>query len=229
MKKLLSLVLAASALLCQTAFAADAQAPANGLLTGEVLESQDAVGYTYLRLKTKTGETWAAVNQTTITKGAVVTLENTMVMKNFESRALHKTFPSIVFGSIQGDAKSASSPQGDIAGIKPNLSMVNVSKATGANAYTVSEVAGGAKALKDKPVQVHGKVVKFNAGIMDKNWIHLRDGTGKDADGSNDVLVTTTESTQVGAVITVSGTVHTDKDFGAGYAYKVLIEDAKLK
>jgi hypothetical protein len=104
-----------------------------------------------------------------------------------------------------------------------------VAKATGPNAHSVAEVVTQAQTLKDKPVVVQGKVVKYNTGIMGKNWIHLRDGSGKEGDGSNDILVTTLSNTQVGAVIKVSGTVHTDKDFGAGYAYKVLIEDASLK
>jgi hypothetical protein len=106
---------------------------------------------------------------------------------------------------------------------------VKVSKATGANARTVAEVVNGAQTLKDKAVEVHGKVVKYNPDIMGKNWVHLRDGTGKADDGSNDILVTTMATTKVGDVVTASGTVRTDKDFGAGYAYKVLIEEATLK
>jgi len=82
--------------------------------------------------------------------------------------------------------------------------------------------------LKDKPVQVNGKVVKYNAGIMGKNWLHLQDGSGAAADNSNDILVTTSASAKLGDVITVSGMVRNNKDFGAGYSYKVLIEDATL-
>ena len=96
-------------------------------------------------------------------------------------------------------------------------------------ARTVAEVMAKPAALKDKPVQVRGKVVKFNAGIMGKNWIHLRDGTGSAADGTDDLLVTTAGSAKLGDVLTVSGVVHTDKDFGSGYSYKVLIEDATLQ
>jgi hypothetical protein len=104
-----------------------------------------------------------------------------------------------------------------------------VAKATGANAYTVAEVVTKATALKDKPVQVSGKVVKFNAGIMGKNWVHLRDGSGQDANQSNDILVTTAAQAKVGEVVTVAGVVRNDKDFGSGYTYKVMIEDATLK
>jgi hypothetical protein len=106
---------------------------------------------------------------------------------------------------------------------------VRVAKATGADARTVEEVIKQRAALKDKPVVVHGKVVKFNGGIMGKNWVHLRDGTGSAADGSNDVLVTTQDVAKVGDVVTVRGMVRTEKDFGSGYSYAVLIEDATVK
>jgi len=64
---------------------------------------------------------------------------------------------------------------------------------------------------------------------MGKNWIHLRDGSGVAGDGSNDLLVTTAEQVKVGDIVSAEGFVRTDKNFGSGYVYKVLIEDAKLK
>jgi hypothetical protein len=231
-RALLTLLLATAVLLISpSAPAAAPDGPAGDTLSGEVLETNDAAGYTYLKLKTPAGETWAAINQQPVPKGAKVTLENTLVMRNFESRALKKTFSSIVFGNLQGSAPATAMPlpMAGGASTKPDLMNTPIAKATGANAHTVAEVVTQAQKLKDKPVVVQGKVVKYNAGIMGKNWIHLRDGSGKEGDGSNDVLVTTSANTQVGAVIKVSGTVHTDKDFGAGYAYKVLIEDASVK
>jgi hypothetical protein len=76
---------------------------------------------------------------------------------------------------------------------------------------------------------VRGKVVKYNEGIMGKNWIHLRDGTGSVEKETNDVLVTSSSPAKVGDIITAKGVVHTNKDFGAGYSYKVLVEDATLQ
>jgi molybdopterin synthase catalytic subunit len=83
--------------------------------------------------------------------------------------------------------------------------------------------------LKDKTVLVRGKVVKYNAEIMDKNWVHLRDGSGSAEKDTNDILVTTASKTKVGDIVTFKGTVRTDKDFGSGYSYKVLIEEATLQ
>jgi hypothetical protein len=104
---------------------------------------------------------------------------------------------------------------------------VKVTKASGPDARTVAEAWAQRAALKEKPVSIRGKVVKFNQGIMGKNWVHLRDGTGT-AGKDNDITVTTGDVVQVGDVVVAKGTLRVDKDFGAGYAYPVIVEDAKL-
>jgi hypothetical protein len=204
-------------------------------IKGEVLEVKDVESYTYLRLKTKDGETWAAVPTAVVKKGASVSIENSMVMTNFESKTLKKTFPKILFGTLGGAAAMA--PAASAAAVSPHAGAakvdagvdVKVPKASGANAYTVAELNAKGAALKDKAVVVRGKVVKYNSGIMGKNWIHLHDGTGSAASGNNDILVTTLETAKVGDVLTAQGALRTDKDFGAGYAYKVLVEATKLQ
>jgi RecJ-like exonuclease len=106
---------------------------------------------------------------------------------------------------------------------------IKVEKAQGANARTVAEIHSQKGQLKGKPVAVRGKVVKYNAGIMGKNWLHLRDGTGSDAKKDNDLTVTTAaQDVQVGDVVLVSGKVAVDKDFGSGYTYGVIVEEATV-
>jgi hypothetical protein len=219
-----SLIVAASF----TAWAAEpAKTPVKGALSGEVMEIKDVDSYTYLRLKTKDGETWAAVSTAAVKKGATVTIENPMVMNNFESKTLKKTFPTIIFGSLGGAAAGQGTLGSKMAMLNAaDTAPVKVAKASGANAYTVADVVSKSVQLKDKAVKVNGQVVKYNAGIMGKNWIHLRDGSGTPA--NNDILVTTAAPAKVGDLVTVSGVVRNDKNFGAGYSYKVLIEDATL-
>ncbi len=85
----------------------------------------------------------------------------------------------------------------------------------------------GKSTLSGKQVTVRAKVVKAVPNIMGKTFLHLRDGTG--TEGSNDLTVTTTnEVVRVGMVVTASGTVVTDKDFGSGYKYDVILEDATV-
>jgi hypothetical protein len=102
-----------------------------------------------------------------------------------------------------------------------------VAKAGGADARTVEEIWGQRVKLKGKPVTVRGQVVKFTP-VMGKNFLHLRDGSGSADKKNNDVTVTTADSVAVGDVVTAKGVIVVDKDFGSGYAYPVMIEDAKV-
>jgi hypothetical protein len=224
---LLAIASLAPSLSVQAAGAPAPAPPSRGVVSGVVLEVKDVDTYTYVRLKTKDGETWAAVGKAPLKKGATIEIEDAMVMKNFESKSLKKTFPSIIFGSLAGSAKNTSDPHGGVAQV-PDTGPIQVAKATGANARTVAEVLTKSAELKDRQVQVRGKVVKYNPAIMGKNWIHLRDGSGSASDNSNDILVTSSAQAKLGDVVTVTGTVRVDKDFGAGYAYKVMIEDATV-
>ena len=230
---------------------------APGVVQGVVLEVKDVPTYTYLRLKTVSGELWAATSTAPIKVGDSVTLVNAIVMNNFESKSLHKTFPTIIFGTLS-DGSTASTPSPSAMMSAPNegatggaaasgtgldtsysilpsskkLESINdehIDKAKGKNAHTVGELMGNGAKFRNKTVLVRGKVVKYNADIMGRNWAHLRDGSGFAADETNDILVTTKDATAVGEIVTAKGVIHTDKDFGAGYFYKVLIEDAKLQ
>jgi hypothetical protein len=200
-------------------------------LKGEVLETMDVANYTYLRLKTQDGEVWAAVSKSEVAKGSEVTLYDPIRMSDFESKTLNRTFSTIYFGSL-----TKPEPKVKPEDVKPPVAVSKqadepigkIAKATGADGYTVAEIAAKRTELSGKTVSVRGKVVKFSPSIMGKNWVHLRDGTGMQADGSNDLLVTTQEMTKVGDVVLAKGVVQVDTDFGMGYAYKVLVEDAKL-
>lgn len=217
-------------------WAAEETQPHGVGVAGKVLEVKDVNDFTYLRLMTHDGESWAAVLKAEVKKGDDVTIENAVVVENFKSKSLKRTFKKILFGSLRGanSGTASSSALGNSFSINPGKMpeptvIEPIAKASGANAMTVAEVVTKAAELKGKSVLVRGKVVKYNAEIMDKNWIHLRDGSGSAADGSDDILVTTTDKANVGDIVTVKGTVNTDQDFGAGYFYKVLIEEAKLQ
>ena len=71
-------------------------------------------------------------------------------------------------------------------------------------------------------------MVKFNAGILDRNWLHIQDGSGTADTHDNDLTITTDATVKVGDVVTMTGVVGLNKDFGAGYAYDVIVEKASL-
>ena len=109
---------------------------------------------------------------------------------------------------------------------KADVDLTGIAKAEGGK--TVAEVFAEKDALAGQPVTFRGKVVKTNPDIMGKNWLHVRDGSGED--GTNDLNITTAAGAlpNVGDTVLVTGTVTLNKDFGMGYAYYVLIEDAQV-
>jgi hypothetical protein len=228
--------------------------PAAADIKGKVVERLDAPPYSYLKLQTAQGEVWAAVPKGDVASGSEVVVSGAMPMSGFESKTLKRKFDMVYFGTLggadaapaamggmppgaggmgqggaamgQGGAGMAAQHAAAAAG-PADVGDVKVSKAPGADARTVAEVYSQRTALKEKPVSIRGKIVKFNEGIMGRNWVHIRDGSGT-AGKDNDLTVTTGDKAAVGDVVLVKGTVRVDKDFGSGYAYPVIVEDAKI-
>ena len=210
---------------------APASEAASSSITGRVLERIDASPYSYLRIQSGQGEIWAAVPETKVEKGAEVTVNNAMQMDGFESKTLKRKFDVIFFGTL---TPSAGAPMGaamqhaEAAKGPADVPDVKVAKASGPGARTVAETYAQKSALNEKPIVIRGKVVKFTAEVMGKNWIHLRDGSGSPERGDNDLTLTTKDTVKVGDVVLVKGTVRINKDFGSGYTYSVIVEDAKV-
>jgi hypothetical protein len=93
---------------------------------------------------------------------------------------------------------------------------------------TVQQIIEGKAKLDGKSVIVRGKVVKYNGGIMGKNWLHIRDGSGSAEQGDHDLTVTTATEAKVGDTVLITAKVSLNKDFGAGYKYAIILEDAKV-
>ena len=221
----------------QAPAAAETPAEAQGapMVTGPVLETMNASNYTYVRVKTDAGDVWAASGEFKVAVGDRVTLALEMPMENFHSETLKRDFPLIYFttrigreGEVPPAMPAMMSAHGRPAGGAAGAAQVTEPIQPAPGGTTVAKVWADRKALAGKTVTVRGKVVKFNGGILGRNWIHIQDGTGAAADGTNDLLVTSDAAAKIGDVITITGTVAIDKDFTAGYAYAVLVEGAKI-
>lgn len=201
-----------------------------GTITGTVLEVIPVESYLYLRLKTADGDVWTAVNQSKLSVGATVTVYNVLPMEQFVSPTLKRTFARIYFGSLEPvapaqDAVSASAG-GTPAAVDAGIGVV--APATGSGANTIGALWRRKAQLTRTTVAVRGIVVKYNAGVMGKNWIHLQDGSGDPAAGTHDLAATTLEAASVGDTITLMGVVRTNVDVGAGYKYVLLLENARV-
>ena len=231
--------------------AAAAPAAAN-TIQGTILETLPAPPYTYLRVKAAQGEVWAAVPAADLKVGGDVTVMVQVKMDKFQSTALNRTFDSVYMGTLGGAAAPAAMPPAAMppsaamppAGAMPGApaampaahagpaapaSSLKVAKASGPDAHIISELYARKAALKDKAVTVKAQVTKSMGGIMGKNWMHVSDGSGRPETRDFDLAVTTLEpAAKVGDVVTVKGVLHVDRDFGSGYVYPVILEDAKI-
>jgi len=189
-------------------------------LSGKVIETMDSGGYTYVQIEGDGKKTWVAVPKTKVVKGQNITFSPGTEMQNFQSKTLNRSFDSIFFvGGVLGDCKDEMKPHGSAESAVKVTEKIKVA--------TVAEVFKNSGKLQEKKVVIRGKVVKVSEGIMNKNWIHLQDGTG-DA-GNNDLVITSDELPKKDDVVTARGILYNDKDFGGGYKYKVIIEKASFK
>lgn len=226
--------------------------------TGAIVETMDASTYTYVHLKAIDGsEAWVAGPKTAVSVGQVLSIKGGFEMKNFKSSALERTFEKLIMVSSLGTpdaAKAAPAPAegaapaaaphgmggaphgmgGDVAAapgapsVPSTVAAGIVAKAEGENGRTVAETYAQAAELSGKSVAVRGVVVKASNGIMGRNWIHVQDGSGAADKGDHDLTLTTDATAKVGDRVLVTGTLAADRDFGAGYKYKTILEQATV-
>ncbi len=195
-------------------------------MRGKVLETMNASNYTYARVETSGGQQWIAGPQTPLKVGDVVEWKGGMKMENFASKSLDRTFDSLLLvDQIVGSA-GGGSPHGALASkAADDAEISGIAKAPGG--MTVAEIFDQRASLEGKEVTVRGKVVKFNGGVMGRNWLHLRDGS-RSAAGDNDLTVTSDMNATVGDTVLVRGTLVLNKDFGFNYKYAVMLERATV-
>lgn len=203
-------------------------------ITGKVVSTENAGGYTYVEIESGGKKIWAAGPATEVKVGDRVTIPDGMVMTNFESKSLNRTFESILFvGAIQIEDAAAAPVEGEQAhGVTAPQSVSqteapakgSIEKAQGG--YNLEELIAKKDSLNGKEVAVRGKVMKVNKNIMGKHWLHIQDGTGKE--GNHDVVVTTTQDVNAGDIVLAKATLNVDKDFGSGYKFDIILEDAQI-
>jgi hypothetical protein len=195
----------------------------------KVVEVVQASNYTYLKVSENSKEYWMAVNRQEAANGEVYYYDQALEMTNFNSKELKRTFESIYF--VQGLSKQPiaaplEAPMGNKP-VKPALAMKEgVSVAPAENGLSIAKLYAGKADYAGKVVKMKGQVVKINEQVMGKNWIHIQDGT---KDGENfDLTITSLDVVKVDDVVTFEGTISINKDFGYGYSYELIMEDAKL-
>lgn len=186
----------------------------------EVLQTER---YTYMLVEEAGQENyWIAVAKIEAEAGAEFVYRGGLLKRNFFSTEYNRTFESIYLVSqiLPLNAVNAAAPA---ASSSPDLAPpTEVTPVAGA--IKLQELITNAAQYAGQSVRITGKVVKINPMIMGKNWVHLQDESG----ASYDLTVTTTERYALGQMVSLEGVVAVNKDFGAGYYYEVIVEDAHL-
>jgi len=209
-----------------------------GMVRGEALETMDSGGYTYVFMDTGQDQRWVAALETPVAVGDVVQTDQGMAMSGFTSNTLNRTFNVVYFvGSLQ-NLSGGSQPMAQASGELPAGHPAVTGDAAAAAAAPdieafeqgkdIAYVYANKDDLAGSEITLRGRVVKYNPGILGWNFIHIQDGSGDAAAGDNDLIVTTKSNTEVGETVVLTGNIVLDKDFGAGYSYPVLIEDASI-
>ena len=194
-----------------------------------VKKHMNAVGYTYIFADDNGKEQWLAILEMPVQDGDTLYYSDAIEMRNFKSKTLDRTFESIMF--VNSVSKTMDNSKGipdknEVHGKIKAKKNIDVNIEPLKDGKTVASLIKNRKELKDKKVKVRGVVTKYNPDILDKNWIHIKDGTNYKNEG--DILVTSKDKVRIGDTVFVEGTLVIDKDFGAGYFYKVLIENATV-
>ncbi|MBU0731011.1 MAG: hypothetical protein KKE17_00900 [Proteobacteria bacterium] len=196
---------------------------------GIILEVIESGGYTYLLVETRDQQIWIATSKISLSTGDKVEIPGSAPMRNFYSKSLSRVFKEIYFVAAAGTninepAVQKNLPQGHpvIRGRMYEGLAVKIAE----GGLTVSEIYAGKLEIAGKEVVVRGKVVKFTPQVLGKNWLHMQDGTGTSL--TNDLTVTTDTIVMVGDTVVSRGILAVDKDFGYGYKYEVILENATV-
>lgn len=209
----------------------DSPEPFDNAMQGEELhlvETLEVIGadrYTYVKVKEGDKEFWVATGKREMDEGKLYFFKKGLVKSNFRSEELDKTFDKLhlVSNLVPADHGGSKIQKIDnTATISPQGKSGDEIREEGS--ISIAEIVNNPNKYEHKEVQITGKCTKVNYNIMGRNWIHLKDGSKDDFD----LVLTSNDKVTVNQQVTMKGVVHLGVDFGAGYVYDIIIEDAEL-
>ena len=191
-------------------------------MVDEVIQTSS---YTYLLVSEDGMSYWIAVSQMTANVQDVLYFNSGLEMLNFESKELQRTFDKLLLVQVVSDGSSEVSPRS----MQTKQPLVNNKPVSSGNeqdmgVVSLPELFNNSVNYGGKRVTVSGSVVKFNPGIMGRNWVHIVDG-----ESSFDLTITTNDNVKLDDKVTFEGVITLNKDFGAGYKYPIIMEEGNLK
>jgi hypothetical protein len=235
-KLVLALILLVAIVSCKNQQSAKSLLP-DGVHEVVAKETINTSVYTYVLVAESGQDKWLAIPKAEIKIGGTYYYQGGLPMQNFESKELNRNFDQVLFLEVLSDnldnLNVAPVQQSSMPMVKEeqhtnvntkNLKKIEVQLAPAKGSVSIAQLYANKGAYASKKIKIAGQVTKFSPEIMNKNWVHIQDGS--EHNGKFDLTLTTNELVSVGDTLTFEGTVFLDKDFGYGYAYEILIEDA---
>lgn len=218
-----------------------------GIFYGTILEIKNAMGYKYLKVNEAGKELWVAIANAPVAVGDKIGYDKKTMMKDFQSKSLDQTFKEIYFASDVYLPQKVQKPKSmkEMLGLAPKKQDPHAGMGRGMlpeeeekpaipfvkkDSYTIEEIHMWRKSLEGQTISIKGSVYKVSRGIMKLDWVHLGDGTGNEKKLTDDLVFTTASAhIKAGDQVIAKGKVVVNKDFGFGYFYKVIIQDASFQ
>lgn len=185
----------------------------------EVLNSNR---YTYLDVEENGNRYWLATSKGEFIPGQQLRYRGGLLKTNFKSEEHDRIFEKLYLVSqiqVQGTASvtppATSASPGPVKAVDPS---------TIKGVTTIKEIIQNPSKYKDQSVKILGMVTKINPNIMNRNWIHVQDGSAD----RYDFVLTSSSTIPAGHQVVFEGIIRLNVDFGAGYSYDIIMEDAKF-
>lgn len=187
----------------------------------EVLQTSK---YTYLFLNENGSTYWIAIAKAQVEKGEEVMYTGGLRMHGFQSTELNRVFENLLLvSSISRAGKEQESLFKKLQETPEAVEKEKIIPAKGS--IKLSDLWSNPEKYSGKQILVTGRCTKLNLQIMGKNWIHIEDESGS----GKDLTITTQDVLPIGKAGTFEGIIALNKDFGSGYRYELIMEEAKLK
>ena len=198
------------------------------LHTVVALEALPTSKYVYVRVKEGAEEFWIATTLQEVAIGRSYFYRGGLLKTDFQSKEYNRTFARLylVTQLVLSDHGSSMGGMTEIpaSGTMPTAPSTPLPALDVPGTTKIADLMADAKKYGGKVIQVSGKCTKVNPNIMGRNWIHIKDGSKKDAE----LVITTDVPIAEGQEVTMVGMIALDKDFGAGYQYDILLEGGRL-
>lgn len=180
--------------------------------------------YIYIKVNEKGEEFWIATSKQEVMVGGEYTYTNALLKTNFESKEHNRVFDRLYLVSALMPATASAVVSGQNGSTTKANTIIPGKEVVVEGSVRIKEIVENPQKYNGKTIQISGVCTKINPNIMGRNWIHLKDGSKDDFD----MVVTSNVDIPVGHIVTFLGTLAVNKDFGAGYKYELILENAEI-